>query len=58
LRNTPGDPGDGNLCLRRRYRQIVMTVEHRAAPGLADDGEGPAQRLNPEPPGGNREPHR
>jgi len=44
--------GDSNLYLRRRDRQIVMTVEHRAAPGLndveielADDGEGPALRL-------------
>ena len=38
--------------LRRRDNQIVMTVEHRAAPGLndveielADDGQGPALRL-------------
>ena len=44
--------GDSNLYLRRRDRQIVMTVEHRAAPGLndieielADDGQGPALRL-------------
>ena len=44
--------GDSNLYLRRRDRQIVMTVEHRAAAGLsdigielADDGEGPALRL-------------
>ena len=44
--------GDSNLYLRRRDNQIVMTVEHRAAPGLndielelADDGEGPALRL-------------
>ena len=44
--------GDSNLYLRRRDRQIVMTVEHRAAPGLndieielADDGRGPALRL-------------
>ena len=44
--------GDSNLYLRRRDKQIVMTVEHRAAPGLADieieladDGEGPALRL-------------
>lgn len=44
--------GDSNLYLRRRDRQIVMTVEHRAAPGLndieielADDGKGPALRL-------------
>ena len=40
--------GDSNLYLRRRDNQIVMTVEHRAAPGLndveielADDGKGP-----------------
>ena len=44
--------GDSNLYLRRRDKQIVMTVEHRAAPGLndieielADDGQGPALRL-------------
>ena len=44
--------GDSNLYLRRRDGRIVMTVEHRAAPGLndveielADDGEGPALRL-------------
>ncbi len=44
--------GDSNLYLRRRDKQIVMTVEHRAAPGLndieielADDGQGPAFRL-------------
>ena len=44
--------GDSNLYLRRRDKQIVMTVEHRAAAGLsdieielADDGEGPALRL-------------
>ena len=44
--------GDSNLYLRRRDHQIVMTVEHRAAPGLndveielADDGPGPALRL-------------
>jgi len=44
--------GDSNLYLRRRDGQIVMTVEHRAAPGLndieielADDGEGLALRL-------------
>jgi len=41
--------GDSNLYLRRRDKQIVLTVEHRAAPGLndieielADDGQGPA----------------
>ena len=44
--------GDSNLYLRRRDKQIVMTVEHRAAPGLndievelADGGQGPALRL-------------
>ena len=44
--------GDSNLYLRRRDNQIVMTVEHRAAPGLndieielADDAQGPALRL-------------
>ena len=44
--------GDSNLYLRRRERQILMTVEHRAAPGLndieielADDGDGLALRL-------------
>ena len=44
--------GDSNLYLRRRDKQIVMTVEHRAAAGLndleielADDGRGPALRL-------------
>ena len=44
--------GDSNLYLRRRDGQIVMSAEHRAAPGLndveielADDGEGPALRL-------------
>ena len=41
--------GDSNLYLRRRDKQIVLTVEHRAAPGLndieielADNGQGPA----------------
>ena len=56
--------GDSNLYLRRRDGKIVMTIEHRAAPGLADvvieladDGRGPALRLPqlsdgaaPEPP--------
>ena len=44
--------GDSNLYLRRRDRQIVMCVEHRAAVGLSDieielvdDGQGPALRL-------------
>ena len=43
--------GDSNLYLRRRDRQIVMTVEQRAAPDLvdieielADDGHGLALR--------------
>ena len=50
--------GDSNLYLRRRNKQILMTVEHRAAPGLdnieielADDGKGPALRLRQETPG-------
>ena len=50
--------GDSNLYLRRRDGQIVMTVEHRAAPGLndveielADDSEGPALRLRRPLPG-------
>ncbi len=44
--------GDSNLYLRRRDRQILMTVEQRAAPDLidieielADDGQGLALRL-------------
>ena len=44
--------GDSNLYLRRRDKQIVMTVEHRAAAGLndieielAEHGQGPALRL-------------
>ena len=44
--------GDSNLYLRRRDRQILMTVEHRAAAGLNDigiefddDGRGLALRL-------------
>ena len=48
--------GDSNLYLRRRDRQILMTVEHRAAPGLADieieladHGKGPALRLRQVP---------
>ena len=48
--------GDSNLYLRRRNRQIVMTVEHRAAPDpedfeieLADDGKGLALRLRHTP---------
>ena len=49
--------GDSNLYLRRRDGKIVMTVEHRAAPGLADvaieladDGQGPALRLRQQDP--------
>ena len=49
--------GDNNLYLRRRDGKIVMTVEHRAAPGLADvaieladDGQGPALRLRQQDP--------
>ena len=48
--------GDSNLYLRRRKGQIVMTVEHRAAPDLADieleladDGQGAALRLREAP---------
>ena len=51
--------GDSNLYLRRREGTIVMTVEHRAAPGLADigieladDGDGAALRLRTERPDG------
>ena len=51
--------GDSNLYLRRRDGRIVMTVEHRAAPGLndveielADDADGgPALRLRQTVPG-------
>ena len=50
--------GDSNLYLRRRDQRIVMTVEHRAAPGLADieveladDGKGAALRLRQTPRG-------
>ena len=49
--------GDSNLYLRRRDRQILMTVEHRDAPGLddleielADDGARPALRLREKAP--------
>ena len=49
--------GDSNLYLRRRDRQILMTVEHRDAPGLddleielADDGARPALRLREKTP--------
>ncbi len=45
--------GDSNLYLRRRDREILLTVEHRAAPGLADIpieladvGHGAALRLH------------
>ncbi|MCY4547218.1 MAG: AAA family ATPase [Defluviicoccus sp.] len=52
--------GDSNLYLRRRDRQTLMTVEHRAARGLEDieielmeeDGEEPHFRLRQPPPGG------
>ena len=51
--------GDSNLYLRRRDRQTLMTVEHRAARGLddieielMDDGEDPAFRLRQPPPAG------
>ena len=51
--------GDSNLYLRRRDAKIVMTVEHRAAPGLADigieladDGDGAALRLQRHDPDG------
>lgn len=49
--------GDSNLYLRRRDKRILMTIEHRDAPGLedleielADDGHGPALRLRPAKP--------
>ena len=49
--------GDSNLYLRRRDRQTLMTVEHRAARGLDDieielmeDGEEPSLRLRQPPP--------
>ncbi|MCY3671108.1 MAG: AAA family ATPase [Alphaproteobacteria bacterium] len=45
--------GDSNLYLRRRRKRILLTAEHRAAPGLADiaieladGGHGPALRLS------------
>ena len=48
--------GDSNLYLRRRDKQIVMTVEHRDARGLndielelVDDGYGPAFHARQEP---------
>ena len=48
--------GDSNVYLRRRDRQILMTVEHRDAAGLddleielADDGARPALRLRQTP---------
>ena len=51
--------GDSNLYLRRRDRQTLMTVEHRAARGLEDieielkeDGEEPSLRLRQPPPAG------
>ncbi|MCY4407248.1 MAG: AAA family ATPase [Rhodospirillaceae bacterium] len=49
--------GDSNLYLRRRDRQTLMTVEHRAARGLDDieielkeNGEEPSFRLRQPPP--------
>ena len=49
--------GDSNLYLRRSKTQLLMTAEHRAAPGLhdielelADHGHGPAFRLSQETP--------
>ena len=52
LLNALAEARCGRSYLRRRDKQTVMTVEHRAAPGLndieielADDGEGPALRL-------------
>ena len=48
--------GDSNLYLRRRDRQILMTVEHRDAPGLDDleielaDDARPALRLREKTP--------
>ena len=51
--------GDSNLYLRRRDRQTLMTVEHRAARGLEDieielkeDAEQPSFRLRQPPPAG------
>jgi len=51
--------GDSNLYLRRRDRQTLMTVEHRAARGLddieielAEDAEEPSFRLRQPPPAG------
>ena len=51
--------GDSNLYLRRRDRQTLMTVEHRAAPGLDDieielvtDCREPFLRLRQPPPAG------
>ena len=52
--------GDSNLYLRRRDRQTLMTVEHRAARGLDDieielieeDGDEPCFRLRQPPPAG------
>ena len=51
--------GDSNLYLRRRDRQTLMTVEHRAARGLDDieielgeDAEEPSFRLRQPPPAG------
>ncbi|WP_419915113.1 hypothetical protein [Hoeflea sp.] len=52
--------GDSNLYLRRRGRQTLMSVEHRAARGLEDieieltqeDGQEPCFRLRQPPPAG------
>ncbi len=53
--------GDSNLYLRRRHETILMTVEHRAAPGLADldieltdSGNGAALQLRQQEPDGAR----
>ena len=56
--------GDSNLYLRRRDRQTLMTVEHRAARGIDDieielieeDGEEPHFRLRQPPPAGAPQP--
>ena len=58
--------GDSNLYLKRRDRQILMTAEHRAAPGLndieielADHGKGPpCACASPTPPRLTRPPKR
>ena len=52
--------GDSNLYLRRRDRQTLLTVEHRAAPGLDDieielvtNTQEPFLRLRQPPPAGD-----